>query len=63
MFGGGGKRNRKLEALQQRQQQDAQNERSELEAEKAAVANISGRRRRGRGLLSYAAKGASSFGV
>lgn len=55
VFGGGRpKRDKRAEGLQRRQLQDAQNERSELEAERADVAGSARRRRSGRSLLSFA---------
>lgn len=54
LFGGGKvKRDKRLEAAQRRQQQQAANERAELEAEKADVSGTRGRVRSGRALLTY----------
>lgn len=56
IFGGRPKPNKRAEALQRRQLQDANNERAELEAEKADVAGTASRTRSGRSLLTYIRK-------
>ena len=60
---GGGRRDRGLEAIQQRQAEDANNRERELRAEQDAVTNVSGRRRRGRSLLRFSSdQGSNTFG-
>lgn len=55
IFGGGKapKPDKQLEAVQRRSMQNAQNERAELEAERADVSGGASRVRSGRALLSY----------